>query len=274
MKQVDYLVVGHISCDLIPSGSQPGGTVVFSGQTALMLGCHTAVMTSAAPDYDISQVMADIDIHCVPAAETTSFENIYTEQGRQQTLHGVASRLTSANIPADWLRSKIVHLAPIANEIEPEMIHAFSNSLIGLTPQGWLRRWDESGHVYAIEWPAAQKVLPLAAAVILSREDLLDEDMLEQYRQWSRLVVLTTASAGCTVFFGDNIRHIPAPAVTEVEPTGAGDIFAAAFLVRLHQTDGNPWEAARYANEIAAQSVTVATLDAKIARIKEYHAQH
>jgi sugar/nucleoside kinase (ribokinase family) len=271
MKQVDFLVVGHISSDLVPQGSQPGGTVAFSSQTALILGCHTAMLTSAAPDFDFSQFMSDIDIHCIPAAKTTSFENLYTAQGRQQTLHGVASKLSAADIPADWLRSKIVHLAPIANEIEPEMIRAFSNSLVGLTPQGWLRRWDESGRVYAVEWPAAREILPLAAAVILSREDLLDESMLDQYRQWSRLVVLTTAAAGCTVFFGDDTRQIPAPAVTEIEPTGAGDIFAAAFLVRLHQTDGNPWEAARFANEIAAQTVAETTLDAKIARIREYY---
>jgi sugar/nucleoside kinase (ribokinase family) len=47
-------------------------------------------------------------------------------------------------------------------------------------------------------------------------------------------------------------------------------VFAAAFLVRLYQTDGNPWEAARYANEIAARSVTQIGLDAKIDQVGEW----
>jgi sugar/nucleoside kinase (ribokinase family) len=43
--------------------------------------------------------------------------------------------------------------------------------------------------------------------------------------------------------------------VTEVDPTGAGDVFAAAFFVRLLNTR-DPWEAARFANRMAAISVT------------------
>jgi sugar/nucleoside kinase (ribokinase family) len=50
-------------------------------------------------------------------------------------------------------------------------------------------------------------------------------------------------------------RQIPAPNVEEVDATGAGDIFAAAFFIQLSQSR-NPWEAAAFANDIAAQSVT------------------
>jgi sugar/nucleoside kinase (ribokinase family) len=38
-------------------------------------------------------------------------------------------------------------------------------------------------------------------------------------------------------------------------PDRAGDIFAAASLVRYHQTR-DPWEAARFANRLASTSVT------------------
>lgn len=269
MKQIDYLVVGHVSCDLIGDDKQVGGTAVFSGRTAHILGCHTAIFTSMAPDFDIGCELEGIAVHQVESEKTTTFENVYTPYGRQQTLHAQAKRLVAADIPAPLLRPGIVHLAPIADEVDPEMIHLYSNSLIGLTPQGWLRRWDEQGRVYAAEWPEAAEVLPLAAAVILSKEDLLNQAMLERFRQWSRLLVLTEGAKGCTVFFGDEERQIPAPSVIEVEPTGAGDIFAASFLYRLHQTAGNPWEAARFANELAALSVTQADFAEKIERIGE-----
>jgi len=51
------------------------------------------------------------------------------------------------------------------------------------------------------------------------------------------------------------------------DPTGAGDAFAAAYLVRLYQTDGDVWEAAEFANRVAARSVTRRGLAAKAAAI-------
>jgi len=270
MKQIDYLVVGHISRDLVGDKTQVGGTAIFSGRTAHALGCQTAIFTSIAPDFDPGFELNGITLHHVKARETTTFENVYTPYGRQQTVHARAEQLMAADVPAQLRRPAIVHLAPIANEVDPEMIHMFSNSLIGLTPQGWLRRWDERGRVYTVNWPQAGEVLPLAAAVILGQEDLLDRAMLARYIQASRLLVLTQGSAGCTVYFGDEERHFPAPGVLEVEPTGAGDIFAAAFLFRLHQTAGNPWEAARFANELAALSVTRAGFTEKIEILNTY----
>jgi sugar/nucleoside kinase (ribokinase family) len=268
MERVDYLVVGHVSCDLTPEGSLVGGTVAYSGRTAHALGCDTAVLTSAAPDCDLAEALPHLQTHAVPAPNTTSFENIYTREGRRQKIHSIAQKLKPEHVPEEWQRARIVHLAPIANEVAPEMIHLFSNSLVGLTPQGWLRRWDEHGRVYPREWPEAPAVLPLAAAVVLSQEDVVDETMLAQYRQWTRLLVLTQGADGCTIFLDDERRHFAAPPVPEAEVTGAGDIFAAAFLVRLRQTAGNPWEAARFANEIASHSVLENGLDAKIAQIR------
>jgi sugar/nucleoside kinase (ribokinase family) len=40
-----------------------------------------------------------------------------------------------------------------------------------------------------------------------------------------------------------------------VDPTGAGDIFAAAFFTRLLSTR-DPWEATRFATLVASCSVT------------------
>ncbi|MCB8945545.1 MAG: ribokinase [Ardenticatenaceae bacterium] len=268
INKIDYLVIGHITADLTPTGTTIGGTVAYSGRTAQTLGLETAVLSSAAADYNWQQALPGIQVQAIPTEYTSTFENIYTANGRHQLLHHVAAPITPTDVPQDWHRAAIVHLAPLTNEVDPNIVDLFSNSLIGMTPQGWLRRWDENKHVYARAWEAAAWILPHAAAVILSYEDLLDRAMLDQYRQWSRLLVMTDGEKGCTVFLGDEVRHIPTPIVRQVEPTGAGDIFAAAFLYRLYQTDGNPWEAARFANKIASQSVTQAGLDAKLDAIK------
>jgi fructokinase len=66
------------------------------------------------------------------------------------------------------------------------------------------------------------------------------------------LVCRTHGPGGATV----SGVHVPAPAVEEVDPTGAGDTFAAAF-VAAYRAGADPVEAARRACALAALSVTV-----------------
>ncbi|HSM56897.1 MAG TPA: PfkB family carbohydrate kinase [Candidatus Sulfomarinibacteraceae bacterium] len=261
---IDYLAIGHITHDLAVDGYTIGGTVAYSGRTAQALGCRTAVLTSAGPDCDVQEALPDVAVESVPAAETTTFENVYLPAGRRQVVHSVAAPLTAEAVPREWQRASIVHLGPVAGEVDPELVNGFGTALICITPQGWLREWDAMGNVTPRSWPQARQILPRAAAVVLSMEDLPNAAMLQQFRRWSRLLVLTEGVDGCTVFLAEEQRHFPAPGAVEVNPTGAGDIFAAAFFIRLYQTKGNPWEAARFANEIAARSVEQPDLPAKI----------
>jgi len=75
------------------------------------------------------------------------------------------------------------------------------------------------------------------------------------------------------VFHRGEMRNVPVTPVQEADPTGAGDIFAAAFLTRLYRNNCDPWEAARFANNIAAATVRSIGLDAKIAAIDEFMAR-
>jgi sugar/nucleoside kinase (ribokinase family) len=272
-RDLDYLAIGHVTHDALADGFAIGGTVAYSGATARMLGCQTAVLTSAEADHDWAAALPGLQVQNVPSAATTTFENVYTPQGRRQRVLAVADRLTADHVPPAWRNAPIVHLGPVANEIDPAMIDLFDNSLIGLTPQGWLRRWSEEGHVYADHWAAAEQVLPRATAVILSKEDLLNAAMREHYCRLSRLLVLTAGRGGCTVYWQGQVREFSPPTVTSVEETGAGDIFAAAFFVRLRQVPDDPWEAAVFANYAASTSITQIGLEAKMAAIGEALAQ-
>jgi sugar/nucleoside kinase (ribokinase family) len=268
VKKMDYVIIGHVTRDVTPAGNLVGGTVSYSGCAARALGCETAVLTSCQPEYEGLSELTDLTVEVIPSAHTSTFENVYSANGRTQMLYTSADPIQVQHLPAEWVDTAVVHLGPVANEVDPTLMHQFSNSVIGMTPQGWLRRWTADGRVYARDWPEAEQFLPLADVVILSEEDLLDEAMLPRYRQASRLLIMTENARGCTVFAGDEVRQIPAPSVIQVEPTGAGDIFAAAFLIRYAGNGRNPWQAAEFANHIAAQSVTQVGLDAKIKHIQ------
>ena len=264
---IDYLVIGHITRDIAPeqpNGYKAGGTVTFSGRLAQALGYQTAVLTSARPDYELSPFMDGIDTHVIPAAEDTIFDNIYQDNNRIQVLHGVAEKITLNDLPPTWQNPAIVHLGPLTNEVDPQFVHAFPDSLIGLTPQGWMRRWGDDGRVYARSFPAEKMLLQNATATVISEEDLLDDDMLGRYIAWSDILVMTQNYAGCTVFANGRTHQVAAPQIDLVEPTGAGDIFAAAFFVQLHRNHGDPIQAAEFANHVAAHSVTTPHLSDKV----------
>ena len=263
-EEIGYLVVGTVTRDKVENGYKPGGTVTFSGRLADALGFNTAVLTSAREDYDLHEIMAGLTVRNVPAAQDSIFSNIYDGNNRVQILHARSNDIMASDVPEAWYDAEIVHLGPLTNEVDPNMIDLFPNSLVGITPQGWMRRWGDDGRIYARSFPAEEMLLRKADATVISEEDLLDDDMLDRYIKWANILVVTQNFAGCTVYFNGESHQVPAPKITLVEPTGAGDIFAAAFFVGLHRSDNNPIRAAEFANHVAAQSVTKADLAEKV----------
>lgn len=258
--QLDYLVIGNVTRDLVDGAFKIGGTVSYSARTAHVLGCSVGIVTSVSPDLDLSPVFDGVLVARSPAATTTTFKNTYTPDGRRQILHSVAETLVPEMVPADW-KAKIVHIGPIAQECSPLLVDAFGDSFVGLTPQGWMRRWDEAGQVICCRWETPGPLLARADGVVLSEEDVGgDKRLLTEYAAQTRLLVVTDGVRGCTVYEHGRARHFSAPAVDEVDPTGAGDIFAAAFFVALQRV-GDSWTAAHFANCIAARSVTRIGLD-------------
>ena len=249
----DYVVVGHVTRDLLSDGGvHLGGTATYGAITAARLGLRVGVMTSCEPAYLASGIGPNIAVSRLPAADTTTFENVYTSGSRRQYLRGVAARLTSEQMPEAWRRSPVVHLGPVAQEVDPLMAECFPDSLLGVTPQGWLRCWGTDGAVGRCLWPDAENVLGSATVTILSPEDIGgDRSLLHHYLACSKLLVLTLGRNGAIVHHRGSARRVPAFRGEEVDPTGAGDVFAAAFLIRYKET-GDCIEAARFGNSAAS----------------------
>src|SRR3989337_556742 len=207
---IDYLIIGHLTRDLIPRGARLGGTVTYAGLMARALGLRVGIVTSWAADLPLG-----------PLSE----------------------------IP-------LVNLGPVAQEVEPTLVRHFSNSFIGLTPQGWLRTWDREGRISACEWPEASFVLRNAGAAVISAADVDgDEKRIEELASYCRVLAITEDGDGVRLYCNGDVRRFPAPGLPEVDSVGAGDIFAAAFFYRLYTTR-DPWEAARFATHLASISIT------------------
>ncbi len=259
-ERPDFLAIGHITRDLLPDGSwRLGGAVAYAALTAARLGLRPAIVTSAPPDVlaALDAVLPDIPLSVVPSGKATTFENIYIPQGRQQFLHGRAAPLTLSAVPEAWRDAPIVLLGPVAQEIDASVVGGLPNSLVAATPQGWLRQWDADGAVTPSPLANANVLLPHVRALILSREDIgASADTV--FGQWARTVPLIAVTCGRDGAYvwerGVRSGLFAGYPANEVDPTGAGDVFAAAFLCELRQT-GDAARAIDFANQVAACSV-------------------
>ena len=112
-------------------------------------------------------------------------------------------------------------------------------------------------HVISAAW-LADSMNGASYRVLHSMLDALqsgDHELIEHLAHRTRMLVVTEGAEGCVLHWHGDRRRFRAPEVREVDATGAGDVFAAAFFIRLHATR-DPWEAARFATLIASHSVT------------------
>jgi sugar/nucleoside kinase (ribokinase family) len=260
LEPVDYLAIGHVAHDLTANGARLGGTVAYSALTARALGMKVGIVTAVGKE-TLLDALDGIPVLSIESPHSTTFENIYTNEGRVQYLRAHASRIDFDSVPMSWRNASIIHLAPIANEMDSSLPDDFLPTLLGVTPQGWMRQWDSDGRVSRNEWTNSESILQKANAVIISREDVNgDHELIEQMAHQTRMLVVTEGADGCVLHWNGDRRRFRAPEVEEVDATGAGDIFAAAFFVRLFNTR-DPWEAARFATLIASHSVTRVVLE-------------
>jgi len=264
-SSIDYLLIGHLSCDRTPTGFRLGGSVAYAALTARALGLRPGIVTAWGGEIPLDD-LEGIPLRLVPTEHSTAFENIETPTGRRQFLHSRATLLSWEHIPPAWRHAPLVHLAPIADEVPPTLAQRFPHALVCATPQGWMRRWDADGRVSQAPWVDARQALPHLNAVTLSRE-ALGGAAEPPWAQEAQILVITAGSDPVTVCQGTEKRWFMPPTNEVVDPTGAGDIFAAAFFVALYRGH-SPWRAAEFANQFASRSITRRGLDG-VPRLEE-----
>ena len=261
----EFVVIGHASRDLLPDGTwRLGGGVAYAGVTAIRLGLRVGILTSLPPDVlaALRAALPNAAIINIPTLEATTFENIYGATGRRQFLRARAESLTRDHLPSAWAEARIVLLAPVAQEVDPSFAQAFPSALVAAAPQGWLRRWDTSGsrlaqsigHRTAVPAtharPGSEPRRSAASwCLLLSRKNTPTRSIAG----WARdvpLVTVTRGADGADLFVdGASAELFAGVAAHEVDPTGAGDVFAAAFLCWLDRT-GDARAAVRFANHV------------------------
>jgi len=232
------LTLGHITCDELADGERPGGAVTYSALAASRLGWTAGVVTSAASDVDPARDLPGVTTFLAPSERTTRFRNTYTDGERTQHLLARAEPVDAALAPAAWRSPEALLLAPVAGELPPRTALAFEAGVVGACAQGWLRDVSpDTGLVTPARWRDPEGDLAGVDVIFLSEADLGGSaeharDLLEQVP----LVLLTRGRRGAELLSRDGDRSVPTLPTEEVDPTGAGDVFAAAFLIAWAET--------------------------------------
>lgn len=252
---IDFLSIGNITRDVLPNGGYTlGGTVSFAAMTAHRLAHRPGALTRLAPDVPLTGEWDRVVVHRLPSATTTTFRNQYIGQTRQQIVSDVAPPIMASDLPAAWQAVPVTLLGPIAQEADPSLLSVLRGQIIGAVPQGWMRQWDAHGIVSPQRWAHAETVLPALSVLILSEADLKQKEDLAVYRALCPIVIVTYGPRGSQIWQHDEMTPVGTRSAVESDPTGAGDVYAAAFLIRLVET-GQVVEAARFAAVTASFSV-------------------
>jgi 1D-myo-inositol 3-kinase len=282
----DVLLIGHVTRDVQGDPAErryrQGGTVSFAAAVALGLDRRPSILTRAELATDLDELPAGVDICRLPSPVTTTFHNIYTPTGRTQYCLAAAPEINVSDIPERLRRPSAVLLGPLVQEIPPALAAFFDEeTLVAAVPQGWMRSWDETGLVSHIPWGTADEILPHVDVLILSLEDIDNEiSRLFPWFELVPLIIVTEYRDGSTVFQrrpngAVAMFRVPPRPANEVDPTGAGDIFATSFLIRYQET-GDPLDAARFANVAASFSVEYIGISGMPSRrqVLDYMAEH
>ena len=260
---MDVLLIGHMTVDLLPGGRMLGGTVAYAAPVYAAFGHRVGVLTSAAYNEKLlAQLLPHGEVVSLPAQNSLTYENVYSESGRQQFVRATAKPLRYDHIPVGWTDAPYLHMGPLAAEIDPgELARNFPQATTMLTLQGMLRRWDADGLVRFRPW-FDEEALRSIDIIVYSEEDIrLFPQLTDDLRRICKHVVVTNGRDGGSHYHDGGVMRYESIAVEPVDLTGAGDVFAAALMGALPRLAGDVGAAARLAGRLAAYSVTRAGLD-------------
>lgn len=251
----EFLAIGHVCYDLRDEGYVVGGAAAYAALTARNLGYRTAVLTAATDDFPFESVLPGVAVRVAGSSTNTIFVNRRRGGRRIQFVEAVAEEVDLSLLPISWRRPAIAYLCPIIGEFQAtKALKLLKPEVVGIAPQGWLRRRTPRGLVIPAMWEELEEAAGQADFVVASHEELTQEEA-SRYAALSQVFLLTRGKEGVDLYVaGEFWGRIPAAPAQEVDETGAGDTFGAAFAVHYYETR-DPVRAAYFASAAAALAV-------------------
>ena len=247
-----------------------GGVTTYSGITYRRHGIVTRIVTNVAEqDLPILDKLdqEQITVQSGPTTHSTQFINIFIGDERRQKLPSTASSIKAGQIEA--LRDAVgcVHLGPLHPlDIESDCINLLKEAKLPvfLDVQGYTRRIEDE-EVYtgvADQIEASLKISRIVKANESEFESVLqyfDTDLASLLARYNiEEFIVTQGKKGGFVLDNKNsqIRFDAVPVQSPRDPTGAGDIFFAAYIIGRFMKKMDISNACAYAAELTALQIS------------------
>jgi sugar/nucleoside kinase (ribokinase family) len=243
------VIAGSVTRDLIHRGggtvARIGGTVWYAGLTLARLGFPTRIVTrlgAGESGIRIALAEAGLEARIEPSTTSTVFHNSYGDGGpddRVQAVETVAEPISAQALSAALGNAALCYLGPLhPGDLSAAVASRLDGFPIALDVQGYTRRIDH-GRVLAEVAPALTPLLASAKIIKASAaEACLIAETADPAEAARRLaggredveILVTCGGDGVHMVAGGEPHHLGAVPLGDVDPTGAGDIFLAAYL--------------------------------------------
>jgi sugar/nucleoside kinase (ribokinase family) len=202
---------------------------------ALALGARVDLVTGMTDDFD-RDALDGINVLATEAGECARYANSYDAKGdREQIILAEGDPIDARAMVRDGADGYL--FAPAYHEISA--LPKLRSGKIAVSLQGVLRSAGKDGRVmhHPDALAQAKPFIRQDALVFLSEEDTADAATLSRFvASKGAVVLLTRGYRGAVMFEAGRERTFGAIPANSVDPTGAGDCFAMAFVVRMLET--------------------------------------
>ncbi len=221
---------------------------------ALALGARVTLVTRLTPGFDAT-CLRGIDVHPLPATDVCRYDTAYDSAGdRTLLLLNEGEPISQDDITSVRDADALV-VVPAYHEITRLPVSEAPVLAAGL--QGPLRTTGDHGKVkpHAAANRQSSPFLRPGVLAFFSEEDTVEpEQLARSIAGKGGVALLTRGWRGATLFRRGDTRVLRPLSANPIDPTGAGDCFAAAFVVRYLETRDLD-EASRYALAAGALAV-------------------
>jgi len=255
MSRRDYIVVGHLTIDIIEIAGEShrslGGSVAYGSVAAKMYGHEPLALSKVGEDFPEEYILLlakyGVDVSGIRrvGGGSTIFKLIYHGSSRDLFLMNTCEKIFSKDIE-DLEDIEATHIGSVFNEIPLETVKylARKSRLTAIDIQGYIRRVDDDRRVV---FEASDKVWDLMSHVDIIHAEQQEAfivtghmnpvDSASRIFERSRAIsAVTLGEGGSIIACSEGVYRIPAikPERT-LDPTGAGDIYTAILLLSLSE---------------------------------------
>lgn len=258
------VMIGPVTWDEIDGVRIPGGALSFAARTAEAFGVQLRLLVLAGADADL-EALSGHEVVVIEGDATLTMVHDIADSERSIRVPITTGRTVGvADVPGGWSGCSDLVLAPLMpDELDARaIVEAVDAERLWVLAQGFQRVHAADGAISFLERPAAVlgELAGAATTVFLSNDetDPWAAGDVEALAARCGRVIVTQGEAGAVVMSsGETIEVPPAAAEAVVDTTGAGDVFATAFLLALDGDDADAATAGRLAAGFAAAAVEV-----------------